>query len=439
MRDLVLALFLIGIFPVAISRPFIGLLVYLFLSVASPHRLTWGFAYEIPWAQLFAIPLIFSVILRGDYSLLKQLKHWSLPLLLLGWAAMTTLFSLSPEVAGEKLSALAKLNLGCLLILAIVKTPRETRITLLVIAMSIGIYGFKGAIFMMSTGGIHRVAGPPESNLGDNNALALALIVVTPILAWAAMSEARKLLRGVYFATVAASILSAVGTYSRGGFLGLATVLTVYIIRSGSILRYGLMLVPVIAIALNFMPEQFWQRINSINDYQTDNSSLERLHTWQAMYNLANDRLTGGGFSAYTNPASVLPYAPTLDFPVRAAHSNYFQVLGDHGWIGLTIFLLIIIATFVRLQRIIKRARKLGDTDTRQLGYALQASILAYCVSGTFLSMAYWEAAWYLIAVIVTVARNEQLAPKPSEEATLALQKQLGRPLTSTTRHAKSF
>jgi probable O-glycosylation ligase (exosortase A-associated) len=403
MRDLAFALLMAGLLPVTIARPLIGLMVYLVLSVASPHRLMFGFAYDFPWAQIVAIPLILSVLLRPEYSLLRQLKKWFVPLLLLTWTAISTLAAFSQDVAIEKLNAFFKIQLGCLLILAMIKTREEIRLLIAVIACSVGFYGVKGALFMVATGAEWRVSGPPESTIGDNNHLALALVVVVPLLAWLFMTATKKWLRIGFLGALLGTLFSALGSYSRGGFLGLGAVLILYLARSGNAIKYGAILLPIAAGGLAFMPDKFWDRMNSIGEYQSDNSSLERLNTWEAMYNIANSNVFGGGFAAYTSPTSVLPYAPSLEFPVRAAHSVYFQILGDHGWVGLLLFVICILIALFQLQRIIGRAKRAGDSETKQLGYAMQASIFAYCISGTFLSMAYWEGFWYLMATVVSL------------------------------------
>jgi hypothetical protein len=55
MRDIALALFIFGMIPFILMRPFIGLLIWSWLGYMNPHRLCYGFAYSFPWVMLVAI------------------------------------------------------------------------------------------------------------------------------------------------------------------------------------------------------------------------------------------------------------------------------------------------------------------------------------------------------------------------------------------------
>ena len=55
-----------------------------------------------------------------------------------------------------------------------------------VITVSVGYFGIKGGIFTILTGGNYKVWGPPQSNLEDNNALALAILMVIPLMIYLA-------------------------------------------------------------------------------------------------------------------------------------------------------------------------------------------------------------------------------------------------------------
>jgi probable O-glycosylation ligase (exosortase A-associated) len=405
MRDLALALLLIGVFPLSVKRPLVGLCVYLIISIGVPHRLTFGFAYDFPWAQIFAIAVLASVIFRREYSLALQFNRWIIPLSFAIWTGITTAAAFSQDVAFTRWQDFLKVHLACLLILAIVRSYRDLIAVVASIALPIAFYGVKGAAFMATTGGEWRVFGPPESGFGDNNALALALIFVLPMLYWLFTIASNKYFKLILLGCIVGAVFSALGSYSRGGFLGLGVVLIAYFMRSNHRFRFAMLSIPLLVIALNFMPDKFWDRMKSIETYSSDNSSLERLNSWEAMYNIANANILGSGFSAYTNPASVIGYAPSLDFPVRAAHSIYFQVIGDHGWVGLFLYLACIALAFLQVQRFIKQAKSKACPERVLLGYALQASILAYCASGTFLSMSYWEAVWYIFAVCAVLKR----------------------------------
>ena len=104
------------------------------------------------------------------------------------------------------------------------------------------------------------------------------------------------------------------------------------------------------------MPETFWDRLNTIDIAQPDASMHGRIVAWQVAYKYANDHFPfGAGF-----------YGPQLDpifhsyFPeeeTHAAHSIYFQVLGEQGYVGLAIYLAMIAGAFWSSAHIIRATR----------------------------------------------------------------------------------
>ena len=95
----------------------------------------------------------------------------------------------------------------------------------------------------------------------------------------------------------------------------------------------------LIGIALiAFMPGEWMQRMATIQTYQQDPSALGRIETWKMLVNLASARpLLGGGFEPYERWIFEL-YNPTYG-GTHSAHSIYFQMLGEHGFVALGLFL----------------------------------------------------------------------------------------------------
>ena len=109
--------------------------------------------------------------------------------------------------------------------------------------------------------------------------------------------------------------------------------------------RTSLLLTALLVSAITFMPDSWTNRMESMQNYQTDNSAMSRLRTWETLFRAALDRpLVGVGFRA-DSPVVFERYAPGADEydatsdGVFVAHSIYFQVLGEHGFVGLALFL----------------------------------------------------------------------------------------------------
>ncbi len=141
---------------------------------------------------------------------------------------------------------------------------------------------------------------------------------------------------------------------------------------------------------------------------------------WGISLQLALDRpLVGTGFMGPYDRGVVDRVAP--GGPARAVHSIWFELLGEHGfptfflWVGLTV------AGFyytARLMRMTRRRPELGWAH--DLARMAQVSIVAYLVSGSFLSLSYWDFYWTLLIVLgaahVLVARAAAREPWMSHQ-----------------------
>lgn len=153
---------------------------------------------------------------------------------------------------------------------------------------------------------------------------------------------------------------------------------------------------------------------------------MGRINAWQMAWNLANDRFFGGGFEV-SNPFVFALYAPDPTNPLTA-HSIYFQMLGEHGWVGLLLFLLLWLLTWITANGLRKGTRNdpvLGHLHL--FGSMVQVSLVGYAVGGAFLSLSYFDLPYYLIVMTVvwtrwrqeykTVDAMQKLEPPPPKKA----------------------
>lgn len=98
-------------------------------------------------------------------------------------------------------------------------------------------------------------------------------------------------------------------------------------------------------------------------------------------------------------------YAPDPRF-VLVAHSIYFQILGEHGFIGLFLFLLVWFTTY----REFSKVRRFGlsspeHTWMADLAGMCQVSLVGYLVGGAFLSLGFLDLAYNLVLIAVCMSR----------------------------------
>ncbi len=335
MRDIALSIVLFACVPVALARPFVGAVVFAWLSLMNPHRLTWGFAYDIPWAQMVAIATLIGLVFATERQVFDSVRRMRLLIAYLAWTAITTMFALSETAALPKLIEFAKIQLMCLVTLALLSNWRRVEVLTIVATLSVAFFGIKGGVFTVLTGGAFRVWGPPGSVIADNNQLAAALVMTMPLLFWLRQRTRNPWYRWAFLGCIALSGISILGSHSRGAFVAVVAMGLFLVLRSTAKFEALIAVFVGAGLAIVLMPAEYWARIASIGAYEQDASTMGRFEMWKTALNVANARITGGGFDMYVGSA-VGEYAAGQ---MRSSHSIYFQALGEHGWPGLVLFL----------------------------------------------------------------------------------------------------
>ncbi len=402
-RDLIILAIVFGSVPYILKRPHVGMLMWAWVSYMNPHRLTWGIAYDFPVAAIVGGAFLVSLFLSKEPKKLPWspiLKVWFAFIL---WMNVTTVFALNSVGAYNEWNRSMKIQLMAILTLMVMRSRERINALVWVIALSIGFFGVKGGLFAIRTGGQWEVLGPPESFIYGNNEIGFALVMVLPLLRYLQMQlQKRWQVMAMSFAMLLCG-LSILSTYSRGAFLAVAAMLAFLILRSrkrGLMIMVGVLAVPVM---LSFMPEKWSERMGTIQTYEEDGSAMGRINAWWFAYNLAKDRpLIGGGYRAFT-PRLFYRYAPIPE-DHHDAHSIYFEVLGEQGFVGLALFLLLGLMAFSSCQWTIRHTRRREELRwAYDLGSMLQVSLLGYAMGGLFLGLAYFDLPYHLIGLAILV------------------------------------
>ena len=416
MRDLALAVIVFACLPLILWRPAIGILMWSWLSYMNPHRLAYGFAYTFPFAMWVACVTLVGLLFTKERKPIPWTPATVVWLAFVVWTCVTTLFALNPEDAANEWQRMIKIQLMTLLTLVLINTRERIQALVWVLAFSIGFYGIKGGLFTLLTGGSYRVVGPPDTFIEDNNAMALALVMVLPLLIYLyRVVESRRIKLAVLGCTLACA-LAVLGSHSRGGLLAGAAMLLALWLRSRKKLTLAVALLLVLSPMIAFMPEQWSARMHTIGTYEKDASAMGRINAWGFAVNLANDRpVVGGGFQSFSVEL-FRRYAPNPE-DHHDAHSIYFEVLAEQGYVGLFLFVTLLFTVLLLTRRLLLMAQ--GRDDLRwagDLASALQVSLVAYAVGGAFLGLAYFDLFYHLVALaIVTFAAVQKtLAEAPA-------------------------
>lgn len=401
MRDLLLTLIVFGLLPYVMMRPYIGVLVWSWLGYMNPHRLTYGFAFSAPFVAITAAVTILSMLFSKEKKSFPWTGITVVWLLFIIWSCFVTYwFAFNPNDAAWEFQRFTKIQIMILCTLILINNKDRLIQLVWVIAMSIGFFGIKGGVFAAATGLNYRVKGPPGTFIGGNNELALALLMVIPLFYFLFTVTKNRYLKWALVSFIFLCFLSVVASYSRGAFLGMAVMS--FFLWWGvkrKVIILGLV-VAVLVAGIPFVPDKWFDRMNTIETYKEDNSALERLNTWEMAINIANDRIVGGGFKPFSRKTYQM-YASNKEW-VFDAHSVYFEVLASQGYVGLVLFMTMILLVLYRAQRIktlCKNNEELAWMAT--LANMIKISLIAYMVSGAFLGMAYFDLPYHLISMIV--------------------------------------
>jgi putative inorganic carbon (hco3(-)) transporter len=415
MRDFIVLAIILGSAPVCFMNPYFGVLMWYWVTYFNPHRFTWSFAYDFPVAVVVAVPTLAGTVFAPKSIRSLAVRESILLMVLWVWfgtcylhAKGIPLFEANMPAADYEMGHISKILLMTFVMILMITTRERLRGVILVTAGSLGLLAVKAAIFGIRTAGESRVWGPPDSFLADNNAFGLALNMCLPLLFFLARDEKKRWMKISLQIMFLCTILVVLLTYSRGALLGIVVVLTAIMLKTRHKVVGSFLMAVAALCVLTFAPDAWMSRMGRFAHGDLDSSAEERIVTWGTAWNFAHDYpITGGSFDVLPNVAVFQRYQPRplpLGFLSSAPHSIYFQLLADQGFVGLGLFLLLVLSCFWSLWRIRRQARHIPSAHYL-VAYTnmIEISILGFMVSGAFLGFVYLDVIYQMIGTTVVL------------------------------------
>ncbi len=436
MRDLALLAFIAALLTLGLKRSFLFALAYIYVDTVSPQRLSYFLLNSIPLSMIVALLALGGWLIADRKDRLSFSARQGLMVILLLYTFYTTSFADFPIDALEKWDWAWKALAFAIFLPFTLRTKLRIEAALLFLVLSCAAIVIVGGIKTVMSGGGYGVLNlmvDNNSGLYESSTISTIAIGIIPLILWLArfgtVYPPDWRVKTFAFALIFACLLMPIGTEARTGLVCIAVlaVLTLRDVKRRFLYLGGAAFLAVASVP--FLPDSFTGRMSTIQGYQADQSAGTRLAVWGWTWNYAREHPMGGGFGAYRGNKIEVRTVETRDAggvqvvtarteadEGRAYHSAYFEMLGEQGFPGLVLFLLIHAIGLIRMEIIRRRFRKsTGETEwIAPLATALQHFQIIYLVGAVFVAIAYQPFVYLILAVQIGfdlwVTRNQSRA-----------------------------
>ena len=415
--------------PRAVARgpwPFRALAAFTVVLIAAPQEF---FSALKPFHLALATAVVAiacqAVQSMNDVSV-KRPVPVAIPLVLAlsAWAVAMVPLSYWPR---GSLAMLFGLYFKSVAIFVLLATVISSRRRLVAIAWTLGLcmvpiavvalLHFRDGVFLASAPG--RIVGYGTSGLAGNpNDLALLLNLVIPILVALSVGQ-RGARRWLALGIAAVCVAAVIATFSRSGFLTLATTAVLCLWRMVRENRLGAAALIVAAIlgAVLLAPSGYAARLSTVTDIQTD--------TTQSAQNRWRDTVVAAEFVVrhpVIGAGAGMDYLALNDLRGAAwlsVHNAYLNYAVDLGLPGLVLFLWLLSTSFAGVWRVERRGGPAGDA-LAPMAAAVRISLSAFAVAACFYPIAYHAYFYYIAGLAVAIPRiaGSNAAPAAGAEVT---------------------
>lgn len=421
MRDLAFIAFLVALLGLGFRRPFLFVLAYIYIDVVSPQRLSYYLINSVPLSMIAACLAFLGWLVAERKADMRFSVRQGLIAILLCYTFYTTSNADFPIEAAEKWDWAWKVLAFAIFLPLTLRSRLRIEAVLLFLVLSAATIIIVGGIKTVLSGGGYGVLNlmvNNNSNLYESSTISTVAIAIIPMILWLArfgtVFRPDWRVKGFATALIFACLLMPIGTEARTGLvcIGVLGVLMLRDVKRRLLYLTGAAL--LCAASIPFLPASFTGRMSTIQGYESDSSANVRLAVWAWTWDYVQEHPLGGGFGAYRQNKIQVRTVTTQEVggvqtittrtemdQGRAYHNSYFEMLGEQGFPGLILFLLIQGAGLVRLEILRRRFRKAegGDGWIAPLATALQHFQIIFLIGSLFVGIAYQPFPWLVFAV----------------------------------------
>jgi len=444
-RDLAFIAFLVAIFGMGFRRPFLFVLAYVYVDIVSPQRLTYLLLNSVPISLIAVVLAIAGWAMTDDKSGARLGPRQIMMLALLAYCGWTTQSADFAAEAANKWSWVWKSLAFAIFLPLTLRNRLRIEALLLFMLLSAGSIIIVGGIKTLVSGGGYgelNLMVTNNSGLYEGSIISTVAIAIIPLILWfprfGTIFPPDWRVKLFAFALAFACLLIPVGTSARTGLMCMGLLALLMLRTAKRRFTYSVMIAATTLIAMPLLPQSFLDRMQTIRTYQSDTSASTRIAVWRWTWDYVQTHPFGGGFEAYRQNrlryetvrvagdgiATSVERTEQVD-QARAYHSAYFEMLGEQGWPGLILWLMINLGGVIRMEVLRIRYRNAPPDQAwiAPLANALQTAHLVYLLGAAFVGIAFQPFVYMLIgtqiALDMLLARQKRRADRPVR-ATLA-------------------
>ncbi|WP_298194900.1 putative O-glycosylation ligase, exosortase A system-associated [Novosphingobium sp.] len=441
MLNLFLTSFVTAFFAAGVRRPFLFVLAYAYIDILAPQKVSWGFLQSIPISLIAFIGAVTAWAVADDKTGMRFSPRQLLLLLLLIYCGLTTRSADFPEEALDKWSWVWKALVFALFLPLTVRTRLRIEALALTMVLSLACIVIGGGIKTVASGGggygTLRLLVNDNTGIYEGSTLSMVAVATIPLIVWLArfgtIFRPGKLVTLFALALGFACCLIPIGTQTRTGLICLFILIALSLRSVKRPLLYIGVIAGLASVAVPFLPQSYLDRMNTIENHKSDQSASTRMAVWMWTIDFAKTHPFGGGFDAFrqnrvsydtvkaenAGDNNTAIETQRIEEKARAYHSGYFEMLGEQGYPGLAMWLLLHISGIVQLELIQRRLRRMTDAisrSDRSLALALQSGHCVYMFGALFVGIAFQPFIFMLIGLQIALAMqvSRRLAP-PSQ------------------------
>lgn len=423
MRDIAFVAFLFAFIGLGFRRPFLFVLCFCYIDIVAPQRLSYFLINSIPISLIVFGLAIGGWLLADDKSDTRWSGRQLLLILLLAYCGMTTMSADFPVEAQDKWSWVWKALVWAIFLPLTLRTKLRIEALTLIMLLSAASIAIAGGLKTAAGGGGYgqlQLLLNENYGLYEGSIMSMVGISIIPLILWyrrhGTIFPPDWRVSLFCFALCFACMLLPIGTQARTGLVCLVVlaVLSLRAVKHRFLYIAGAGLLAVATIP--FLPQSFTERMETIRDHKSDQSASTRVAVWAWTWEFAKDNPFGGGFEAYIQnhvrvekaASAYDPNAPqnseatVYEEASRAYHSSYFEMLGEQGYPGLTLWLLLHISGLIQMERLRRRylkTRRAEEQWISPLATALQHGHIIYMVGSLFVGIAFQPFIYMMLAL----------------------------------------